>query len=439
MPDNDTELGLDPRFETHLRRTLRAVAETIDDGEVSTLAAVRVLPVPTAPSQMPKRRAITVAAAAVALLGAAGTGAVIMAMADHQPAATDATPVSTEPSTPLTEDDMGRLAADCYDTVRTFHDQLPVGVNQPAPPEPATADVLYFQTGRDDKILITDTHAFYVCTVLSHNGEPAIRGDDPNVVRLPAQRPHDGEVQVVDRTSFTGADPTHGPGWVRVIGRVDPDVTGVALELPDGSTTTGQIHSGWFVLEGDLGAGVRDGDERINWTTRQGDDRSSRADLLDHPDEFEACAATPGCVAARLATLRQSAGSGWAQAEILSDLDVTHDELVAALRAYADCVNAADVGVTISVADDATLTIARSASTEDTASSEVSEQTVQAACSYVHLDLVREAHSLIDAQRRMDEECDSPWMCWVMEVEVPTSWVISAEGASADSNDTPTP
>lgn len=401
MTDTDVELEIDPAFEAHLRRTLREVAAAVDDIDVSRRAVVRVLPVPSAPVRAARHRAIGWVAAA-AVVGAA-TGAGIMTVIDRDPTMTDVAAVSTAPTIPPADGELFQLAVDCHDQVEALQSDIGDDVGQPPPPDPASAGVLLFETDRNDRVLITDNATFYICSVVERNSAPTVRGDDFNVYLLPVrQPPSGGDVQVVNRTSLT-SDPSHGPGWVRVIGRAGPDVTTIELELADRSTIDGQIQAGWFVLEGDLGAGVRDRDERINWTTRDGDEHSSRADLLDPPDELEACAAISDCVTTKLADLRQSSQlNGLAgQAEILDDLDVTLDELVDARRAFADCVNMANAGITITVRGDGSMAVGTAGL--DGAESREHAQNVQTLCSAAHLDFVSEAYYLLDAQRRVDE------------------------------------
>lgn len=399
------DVDVDPLLDAHLRRVLYEVAATIDPVSDTSSQIVRLVPSPMW-ERPPRRRRAIVAAAAIAGV-AIGAGSMFV-IEREQPGDVSVAVETLPPVTTLVPSDLIPLAEECQARVETFQAQVRDDFAQPAPPDPANATVLLFDTpavSPDHTLIIAGESEFYLCDVSSPTLEPSVVNADPNVFRIPPVPPATtSDVQVVDRTSLTGADPYSGPGWVRLIGRAGPDVTSVELELPDGSTATGDIQNGWFVLEARLGDGVPDMQERVNWTTADGTEHSSRADLVDPPDQTEACAATPGCVTSEInSLLLTSQYEGLEdQAEILADLDVTDDEFFAARQRFADCVNASDYDITVIAHEDGSMAL--SGSDLDGASPDWEAQNnVQILCAAAHLDLVDKARSLLDAQQRITD------------------------------------
>ena len=397
-----SDVEVDPVLDRHLRHTLREIAATIDAGDDRSGAVVRLIPRPPEPPRS-ARPWFLGAVAAVAVLG---TGAGLVVIVDRGDGETTSAP-SSLPVIAVVGDVLP-LAEECHSQVEGWYTEMGADIEQPPPPDPTEAMSLLFDTSSeppDQTLIIVGDSAFYLCNVSTSAGEPSVANDDPNVFTLPAVLPNSGsDVQVVDRTSLTGVDPFHGPGWVRVIGRVGPDVTSVELELPDGSVTPGEIQEGWFVLEASLGAGVPDMQERVNWTTADGSRHSSRSDLLDPPDETEACAANPDCVTSEIdAMLREAQGQGFDdQAEILADLVVTDDELYAAQQRFAECVNATDFDITITVHEDGSMEFTGEDLNGDSPDWD-DQNNVQLICAAAHLDLVDRARSLLRAQERVEE------------------------------------
>lgn len=394
----DSDLDIDPTLDAHLRRTLREVAATVDAGSPADPNVVRL--VPTSPPSRP-RRWRWIAAAAVAGLA---SGAALMAVADRDDEPTAIAPTSTVPQI-STDGTLMRAADQCRDQIIALRTDMPSDFGQPLPEAPTDSTILAFDTELAWRtLLVLGSESYYVCDLSGPTDRPTVTSDY-NVLTYPAAaQPTGGAVQVVDRTSMTGADPYHGPGWVTVIGRVGDGVESIELELPDGLITPGQIHDGWFVLGAPLAAGERDGDERVNWTDTAGERQSSRADLLDPPDQTEACAALPDCVTTSLAGLLAEAEREGRveQAVALEDLDVTREELIAAQERFADCVNAADVGVTVRAGGDGSMEIGGPA--VDHVSADWNAQNdVQQFCGVVYLDLVGEAFGLLRAQERVAE------------------------------------
>lgn len=394
----DTDLDIDPALDAHLRRTLREVAGTVDSGDRADPNVVRLVPA-TPPSK--PRHWRWIAAAAVAGLA---SGAALMAVANRNDEPTAIAPASTIPQ--LTTDGvLVRAAEDCRDQIVGFRAGMPSDFAQPSPPDPARSTLLSFNTDlRWRTLLVLGSESYYVCDLTGPADQPTV-ATDYNVMGYPAVEPPGGSsVQVVNRTSMTGADPYHGPGWVAVIGRAGDGVESIELELPDGLITRGQIQDGWFVLGAPLADGERDGNERINWASTDGQHQSSRADLLDPPDQTEACAAFPDCVTTTLAGLLAEAEREGRveQAVALEDLDVTLDELVAAQERFAECVNAADVGVTVTPGGDGSLSMGGTALASESPDWNA-QNDVQQFCGVVYLDLVGEAFGLLRAADRVAE------------------------------------
>ena len=401
-----SDVDVDPLLDAHLRRALQEVASTIDPCADTSSQIVRLVP-SRLRERPPRRRQALVAAAAIAgvAIGAGLMFVIVREQAGDASVAVEAQPyvATAVPS------DLLPLAEECHAQVDSFQAEVGDEFAQPAPPDPVNATVMLFDTPAeppDHTLIVVGESEFYLCDVSSSTVAASVVNEDPNVVRIPPVPPATtSDVQVADRTSYTGADPYHGPGWVRLIGRAGPDVTSVELELPDGSTATGDIQNGWFVLEARLGDGVPDMQERVNWTTADGTEHSSRADLVDPPDQTEACAATPGCVTSEINSLLLTAQHEGLedQAEILADLDVTDDELFAARLRFADCVNASDYDITIIAQEDGSMEMM--GSDLDGASPDWEAQNnVQIVCAAAHVDLVGQARSLLDAEQRITDD-----------------------------------
>jgi hypothetical protein len=308
-------------------------------------------------------------------------------------------------TTPVVEPDLEELGRACADNIAGQRAQFPVELRDygPSLPEPDGATVLLFDARAEQTpqvLLVIGESSFIVCQVDHRSPLQA----DPNVYRLPVLGPEDDGVLVVDRTSSTGTDPTHGPGWVRLIGRSGSDVVDVELEWTDGTIVPGHVQHGWFFIEGAIPPGVPDSDERLHWTVTNGDQHSGRADLLDAPHEVEACATSPGCVENRLSELLLQAERTGSddQAAVLADMDVTTAERDAALQRFADCVNATPFDFTVTVVGDGVLEFGGPAMTRGSPEW-TAQNNAQILCGAAHLDLVEEAHALLDAQRRVAE------------------------------------
>jgi hypothetical protein len=403
---DDVDVEVDPALDAHLRDTLRAVAATIEPAAESSSRVVHLVPSPGPPHRRHRRWTAVAAAATVGITSGAG----LMFLVDRDPDDASMAVDTQPPATVSVSAELSALAEQCESNVEASqveiadHDPSP----QPVPPDPADAAVLLFDTAAEPleyTLIVVGDSEFYQCDVSSSTGQRAALLGDPNVITLPPTQPGPDEVQIVHRTSMTGADPYHGPGWVRLIGRAGDDVERIAIELPDGSTVDGDIQAGWFVLEAPLGDGVRDGEERVNWSAAGGAEHSSRADLLDPPDRTEACAADPDCVSSEVNLLLQSAQSRRLdeQAGILADLDVTDEEYHTAQLRFADCINASDYGVTVTVSEDGSMNM--SGSDLDSASPDWEAQNeVQSLCAAAHLELVDEARTLLDAQQRISDD-----------------------------------
>ena len=392
----DTDFEIDQALDAHLRRTLREVAATVTDREVGD-NVVRLVTT-AAPSGRHGRWARLGAAAAAGVVAGAG----LMAVADRDPdevavpsATTVAVAVGPDPS-------LGDLARTCADNIAGQTAQFPVDVRDSLPslPEADLATTLLFDTQAEQahhQLLVIGESSFIVCQV---NQRSALQAD-VNVYRLPVLMPQNDGVFVVDRTSMTGADSTHGPGWVRIIGRVGSDVAEIQLEWTDGAIVSGQVQHGWFVVEGPIPYGVLDSDERLRWTLTNGDRQSRRVDLLDEPVPAELCAADGTCVETELRRLYERAESAGRieQATILADLDATDAERDAAQLRFADCFNAAETGATATPHGDGILAIGTSG-IDDGAEREYMNA-VHTLCAAAHSDLVEEAYALLDAQRRV--------------------------------------
>ena len=391
----DTDLEIDPALDAHLRRTLHAVAATVLNTETASDNVVRLVTTPALSA--PRHRWAWLSAAAAAGMVA---GAGLMAVADRD---TDTADVPTASTGPAVEADptLDALAQACAADIAQQMAAFPYEIREslPALPNADTATVLLFDTQAappHQQLLVVGEASYIVCEV----GRSSAVAADVNVYQIPALAPENDGVLVTDRTSWTGADPLHGPGWARVIGRVGSQVDAIDLEWTDGTIVSGQIQRGWFVIEGPIPPGVLDSDERLRWTA-DGVRQSSRADLLDAPDETEACAAMPGCVATRLNELHSPAQQSGLdeQAAILADGAVSDEEYDAALRRFAACFNAADTGATAVVHGGGNLAIGTSGI--DDGAERAYMDAVHTLCSAAHLDLVDDAWTLLDAQRRV--------------------------------------
>lgn len=159
--------------------------------------------------------------------------------------------------------------------------------------------------------------------------------------------PVDSEGVVIDDQSWQANTPegVTGPGYYQATGHAGADVVEITLELGNGTSSTATLDNGHFYGKVIADDGVALFQERVTWTLQDGTTRSSRADLLDTVTPAEQCAATPGCIDARLGEL-QSRATG-VEAEVLADLIVTDVEYQAALQRVADCANEAGGNVTI--------------------------------------------------------------------------------------------
>ena len=398
----DDELNAPSGLGSRLRRTLHSVAITAvpkDDARVSHLRLVAA-----ARAHPPRRQRHAVSLAAVGIIAVlAAAGIVALSQRDGPLRQLDDT--ATVGSDTVSTDLAAVVQDGCRQQIADMRASSGMGSGQPPPPDPSTATLLRFATGRGDVVLVVGEDSFYVCSLDAATGRASVLDNDFNVMQFPAAAaPTADGVQVADRTSWTGEDPLHGPGWVRLIGRVGSDVVSVELEFPDRSTVPGEIHDGWFVLLGDFGAGVADGQERVNSTNAKGQTQSRRADLLDPPDPTETCGAVADCVTTQLAQLYATAEAEEFddQAQILADGDVTDVELTNAQRAFAQCVNDTDFDVTVTVLGDGVMSFT-GGDLDGTSPNWDAQNDAQLLCSTAHLDLVDTARALLDVQQRINE------------------------------------
>lgn len=214
--------------------------------------------------------------------------------------------------------------------------------------------------------------------------------------QLPPPAPDDVTVEQLSMHSRTMEGNT-GPGWVNVVGHAGEDVVAVQLVLSDGTRRDSLIADGWFAVRGDVADGVPVFEERLEWTLRSGETRSGRVDLLDADGDEERCARVDGCVAARVARLRQTAVDDGRldQAAILADGVVSTDEHQQALQGFVDCLNAngitaSRIGSTLSV-------------TSPPAPSDETRWVLEEDCADENNSLVQEARAYLDAERRVNE------------------------------------
>ncbi|MFT3852440.1 MAG: hypothetical protein QM733_06865 [Ilumatobacteraceae bacterium] len=152
-------------------------------------------------------------------------------------------------------------------------------------PDPEHASFVGFPEHGSDvqvRLLIFDGNAVVTCIV-----DRAASSDDvvqPDSVGRPGLQPVTPAREQVILVEAGGSSETLGvgPGNTLYIGRVGEDVASVQADLPDGTTVTGVLSDGWFMIDAPVADGVELHDsDLITWTLNDGETRSAPAtDLL---------------------------------------------------------------------------------------------------------------------------------------------------------------
>lgn len=358
---------IDPALERRLRRTFRAVAETVDDGPFvrGGIALEPTRPVPAGPGRR------QMAALSVALVVALGVGFVLGARSGSQVATAPTTPTDvTDPSTAEVVETAAAVAveqvvldagADAAVAGRCAHeaaDRAEMSDVMRILPVPTPADIVdearlqlpaTDQRAAREVIVATTDSTLMVCEVEVGSDAAADYQLTPLVSAAPGA--HDLHIEHSSWYSPTD-DGLTGPGWASVLGRAGEDVASIELVAPDGATAVAAVDGGWFYARVDVAADVRLFDERVRWTAEDGT-HETRADLLDSDTPAETCARQGDqCIEQRVAELAADAEllADTGAAEVVEDGRVTSDEWLRAREAYALCMRTH--GVQVSVAGD---------------------------------------------------------------------------------------
>lgn len=249
------------------------------------------------------------------------------------------------------------------------------------------------------QVLLLGPGGFYSCET-SRTGstirELSAGTVDPRVEIEPTQ------ILLVDQTWSSATDEgTTGPGSIRTVARVGPDVASAWVVLADGTALPGLIDRGWLTIDGDIPRDVPLFAERYFWRLADGTIGSARADQLDQVTPAERCAETIDCVEQRLLELQQTAADEGLeqQAAALADGWIDPEEQRMVVQATVECLN--DAGFTAEASPSGLgMMVTGQPDDPDTALD------AQAECGRLHNDLVSELQRLLDARARAHSPTD---------------------------------
>ncbi len=234
-----------------------------------------------------------------------------------------------------------------------------------------------------------------------------------------------------------------GDGVRRTVsGRVGEGVVAISGQLPDGSTFPGIVVGPWFVLDVVVDPDLPPNEDPaadlvVSWQLASGERRASRVDFLTPVGGGTPCAATPDCLAARVAEIqteaanRQASAASFTQGPALADGVITEDEFDTAMATFVDCSVASGLSGYVAPAsrfrdwailtrggDDpgralgyGSLLWLRPTDLAAVAGSTTSippDPYIAEACKTAHIDLISTLVSLQDEKRRYDENAALP-------------------------------
>ncbi len=240
------------------------------------------------------------------------------------------------------------------------------------------------------QVILIGPGGFYTCAT-SRNGSTVQDLSAGHIDPLAAVEPD--QILLVSQSWESATDEgTTGPGSIRTVGRVGPEIAAVWIALADGTTLPGLIDDGWLTLNGDIPRDVPLFTERYYWRLTDGTTKSADADQLAPVSPAEQCAATEGCIEQRLVELQQTAATQGLdqQAAALADGWVDPEEQIAATRATVECL--IEAGFNAEISPDGLGMMINGAPDDPDVTFES-----QAECRRLHSELISELTSLLDA------------------------------------------
>jgi len=395
-----TDLEHDHELADRLRRTLTAVAETVDSTDLGGSPQAD-----SAPAGGRWRGPAVLVAVVTLAAGAAATGWVLgRASAPAQvasartdeiaaPGATTTSTVDDEVSVAPAAERRSRCRAEF---ARAGALNAEAGIPN-ATPSGTRHDVEFVHPSGDTTILMISSTSLFACTLPDRGGTVL----DPNVYELDLAAPGSDDI-TVDAIWWTSGPGTTGPGQVFVAGRAGDGVESVEVVLPDETAADVDARSGWYAVLVDVPADVGIFEERMHWTTSDGAMHDRRADLLDEETPDEACAARPGCVEDEVARLLEEAETAEYRraAAVLRDGRVTDTEWDTVRAVYVACLRS--TGVDIRFENDLFITSGGPLPADGDGGVAVAPPEAPE-CDEPY-GLVAEAHGLLDAERRLTED-----------------------------------